>query len=354
MPFELIPSGTNFDFIGKRYLCFALSIGFLLAGAVAIPLRGVRLGIDFAGGTEVQVRFSQGVPVEEGAIRKVVDACGIADASVVRYGELGESDYLIRFRAGAASEQPAESPDCPLSAEDVQHLADEAKAAAESKEASNVQVQRLKLALKNRIGPLEIQRVEFVGARVGSDLRRAALYSIAVASLLILVYIGFRFNTRFAPGAVIALLHDMGITAGIFVIMGWQFDLTVLAALLTIMGYSLNDTVIIYDRIRENMALHTKFDLIEVLNHSVNQTLSRTILTVGTTFLSCMSLLIVGGPVVRPFAIAMTIGIVVGTFSSIYVAAPLLLYLFASPGCARWPDGLRSPAARCARASRAG
>ena len=109
--------------------------------------------------------------------------------------------------------------------------------------------------------------------------------------------------------------------------MGWQFDLTVLAALLTIMGYSLNDTIIIYDRIRENMSLHTKFDLVDVLNRSVNQTLSRTVLTVGTTFLSCMSLLLVGGPVVRPFAIAMTIGIVVGTFSSIYVAAPMLLYL---------------------------
>ena len=119
----------------------------------------------------------------------------------------------------------------------------------------------------------------------------------------------------------------MLITAGIFVIAGWQFDLTVLAALLTIMGYSLNDTIIIYDRIRENMSLHTKYDLGEVLNRSVNQTLSRTVLTGGTTFLSCLALLFLGGPVVRPFAIAMAIGIVVGTFSSIYVAAPILLYL---------------------------
>jgi preprotein translocase SecF subunit len=119
----------------------------------------------------------------------------------------------------------------------------------------------------------------------------------------------------------------MAITAGIFVIAGWQFDLTVLAALLTIMGYSLNDTIIIYDRIRENMALHTKYDLADVLNRSVNQTLSRTALTGGTTLLSCLALLFFGGPVVRPFAIAMAIGIVIGTFSSIYVAAPILLYL---------------------------
>ena len=327
MPFELIPPDTKIDFIGKRYVCFVVSVLVILAGVIAIPVRGIRLGIDFAGGTEVQVRFAEGVPVEEGAIRKVVDDCGVVDASVVRFGELGATDYLIRFRAGAASEAAPESGSCPLSAENLKQLAAESLAAAGAGDGSNAQVERVKLALANSIGALEVQRVEFVGARVGSDLRRAALYSLGLSSLLILIYIGFRFSTRFAPGAVIALFHDMAITAGIFVIAGWQFDLTVLAALLTIMGYSLNDTIIIYDRIRENMQLHTKFDLGEVLNRSVNQTLSRTALTGGTTFLSCLALLFLGGPVVRPFAIAMSIGIVVGTFSSIYVAAPILLYL---------------------------
>jgi preprotein translocase SecF subunit len=327
MPFELIPSGTNFDFIGKRYLCFGISISLLLAGLIAIPVRGIRMGIDFAGGTEMQIRFAEGPAVDEGAIRRVVEHCGVSDASVVRYGEADQRDYLINFRSSEIAAETAEAARCPLTPEDLQQLAADKTAAAGGGDATNLQVRRLALALGHEVGPVTVERVEFVGARVGSDLRQAALASLGVASLLILIYIGFRFSSRYAPGAVIALLHDMLITAGIFVVMGWQFDLTVLAALLTIMGYSLNDTVIIYDRIRENMSLHTKFDMIDVLNRSVNQTLSRTILTVGTTFLSCMSLLLVGGPVVRPFAIAMTIGIVVGTFSSIYVAAPMLLYL---------------------------
>ncbi|HEY8154536.1 MAG TPA: protein translocase subunit SecF [Myxococcota bacterium] len=335
MPFELIPPGTNIDFIGKRYLCAGISVALLLAGLLAIPLRGVRLGIDFAGGTEVQIRFTEGAEIDAGAIRKVVDECGIVDASVVRFGELGSRDYLIRFRAGAAGDETAATQGCPLNAEDAQKLAAAQAALGDSDDGSNLQVQRLGFALTNAVGPLQVERVEFVGARVGSDLRRAAFYSLGIASLLILIYIGFRFSAGFAPGAVVALFHDMLIVAGIFVVMGWQFDLTVLAALLTIMGYSLNDTIVIYDRIRENLSLHTKYDLIDVLNRSVNQTLSRTILTGGTTFFSCIGLMILGGPVVRPFAYAMAIGIVVGTFSSIYVAAPILLYLERRQGTAR-------------------
>jgi preprotein translocase SecF subunit len=327
MPFELIPPGTHIDFIKRRYLCAGLSLAIILAGLIAIPLRGVRLGIDFAGGTEVQVRFAEGSQIDPGQVRRVVEDCGIADSSVVRFGEVGVTDYLIRFRSGAASDEIPVGGACPLTEENRQQLAAEQQATAGSEDGSNAQVRRLELALSNSIAPLQVERVEFVGARVGSDLRRAAVYSLSIASLLILVYIGFRFSTRYAPGAVVALFHDMLITAAIFVIAGWQFDLTVLAALLTIMGYSLNDTIVIYDRIRENLSLHTKHDLMDVLNRSVNQTLSRTILTGGTTFFSCIGLLVLGGPVVRPFAIAMAIGIVVGTFSSIYVAAPILLYL---------------------------
>jgi len=159
------------------------------------------------------------------------------------------------------------------------------------------------------------------------ELRRDGLYAMGIASLLILAYIAFRFSTRFAPGAVLALVHDVSVTAGVFVIFGMEFDLRVLAALLAILGYSLNDTIIIYDRIRENMELRTKHDLVEVLNQSVNQTLARTILTSGTTMVAVMALLLVGGEVIRPFAIAMAIGIVVGTYSSIFIAAPTLLFL---------------------------
>jgi preprotein translocase SecF subunit len=148
-----------------------------------------------------------------------------------------------------------------------------------------------------------------------------------VACVLILLYIAFRFSARFAPGAIIALVHDIGITAGIFVILGLEFDLRVLAALLAILGYSLNDTIIIYDRIRENMELRTKFDLVDVLNQSVNQTLARTVLTSGTTMAVVLALWILGGEVIRPFAIAMAIGIVVGTYSSVFIASPTLLLL---------------------------
>ncbi len=179
----------------------------------------------------------------------------------------------------------------------------------------------------NEIGEVEVQRVEFVGPRVGGELRRDGITALGIACVLIVMYIAFRFSVRFAPGAVIALVHDVGITAGVFVIFGLEFDLRVLAALLAILGYSLNDTIIIYDRIRENMALRTKHDLVDVLNRSVNQTLARTVLTSGTTFVAVMALLFLGGEVIRPFAIAMSIGIVVGTYSSVFIAAPTLLWL---------------------------
>ena len=145
--------------------------------------------------------------------------------------------------------------------------------------------------------------------------------------MLILLSVAFRSSLRFAPGAIVALVHDVSITAGIFVMLGLEFDLKVLAALLAIIGYSLNDTIIIYDRIRENMERRTKHDLVDVLNRSVNQTLSRTVLTSGTTMAAVLALLFVGGAVVRPFALAMAIGIVVGTYSSIYIASPTLLWL---------------------------
>jgi preprotein translocase subunit SecF len=332
VPFELVPAGTHIDFIGRRRLCAALSIGMLLASLAAIPIRGIRLGIDFAGGTEFQVRFAKGSNADEGAIRSVVTRCGVRDPSVVRYGETDESEFLIRFRVDAedGAEGGSVGADCPLTDEEREQLAATAEAvggeSGESGDTGEI-VDRLTFALVNAVGPLDVERVEFVGPRVGSELRRDGLYALGIACLLILAYISFRFSLRFAPGAIVALVHDIGITAGLFVMFGLEFDLRVLAALLAIMGYSLNDTIIIYDRIRENMELHTKHDLVDVLNRSVNQTLSRTVLTSGTTMVAVLALLIVGGAVIRPFAIAMTIGIVIGTYSSVFIAAPTLLWL---------------------------
>ncbi len=327
MPFELVPSGTQIDFIGKRRICAVLSLTLLLASLLAIPLRGVRLGIDFAGGTEVQVLFGPGVAVDEGAVRSVVTACGVEDPSVIRYGE-GESEYLIRF--GSASREALDaalsSGGCSLTDADRAALA-AATDAAGAVDTTGEVVDRISFALANAVGAVEVQRVEFVGPRVGGELRRDGLSALGIACLLILAYVAFRFSARFAPGAIVAIFHDLGITAGIFVILGLEFDLRVLAALLAILGYSLNDTIIIYDRIRENMELRTKHNLVDVLNRSVNQTLSRTVLTSLTTLAVVLSLLVLGGEVLRPFAIAMTIGVLVGTYSSIYIAAPVLLLL---------------------------
>ena len=330
MRFEVIRPGTHIDFIGRRRLCAVLSVLMLAAGIAAIPLRSVRLGIDFAGGTEVQVRFADEAGAEEGGIRGVVSACGVADPIVVRYGESDAAEFLIRFRMDRADGDAATiGGDCPLNDEQRQRLA--AAASAVGGEAggdgTGEVVDRLSYALGNAIGAVEVQRVEFVGPRVGSELRRDGLFALAIASVLILAYVAFRFSVRFAPGAIIALVHDIGITAGLFVIFGLEFDLRVLAALLAIMGYSLNDTIIIYDRIRENMELHTRHDMVDVLNRSINQTLSRTVLTSGTTLVAVLALLMLGGEVLRPFAIAMTIGIVVGTYSSVFIAAPTVLWL---------------------------
>jgi len=343
VPFELVPAGTHFDFIGKRSITAALSIALLLASAAAVAINGVKLGIDFQGGTEMQVLFDSGVTVDESSIRNVIGQCGIGESSVVRYGETDAAEFLIRFRPGAVAADGGEG--CQLTTEQLAALEEAAKAGGGEGDAGEKgeTIDKLTYALGNAIGTVTVERVEFVGPRVGAELRSSALRSLGVATLLILIYIAFRFTTRYAPGAIVALIHDVGITAGFFVIFGLEFDLRVLAALLAIIGYSLNDTIIIYDRIRENMSIRTSVDLVDVLNQSVNQTLARTILTSGTTLVAVIALWVLGGEVIRPFAIAMTIGIVVGTYSSIFIASPMLLLLEKRFGNSQAPAS--SPAA---------
>lgn len=316
MPMEIIRPDTNIDFIGKWKICVAVSVTVIVVSLLAIPIRGIRLGLDFAGGHEIQVKFTQKVPEDEGVVRKIVSDLGVEEPSIVRFGEANNAEFLIRFR-GEEGQQGK--------------VAD-----------------ALKAALEKGVGPVDLERVGFVGPKVGAELQSAGMKAVGISCLLILIYIGFRFSPRFAPGAVVALVHDIVITSGVFVILGYEFDLTVLAALLAILGYSLNDTIIVYDRIRENMKLHTKYDLKEVLNRSVNQTLSRTLLTSATTVLAVLALLIAGGPIIRPFALAMVIGIVVGTYSSIYVAGPMLLALERGRGAMQAPT--TSKGSRAARA----
>jgi preprotein translocase subunit SecF len=311
---EIVPPGTNIDFVGRRRLAGVMSALILIGSLVAVGINGVKLGVDFAGGTEVQLEFAPGVQASDGAIRDVlIGALEIEEPSVVRYGEEDENAFLVKFPGNINEVRgtAAEGEDA-LSDADVQ---------------GSDLIVKLEQAIEGAIGSVSIERVEFVGPRVGAELRRDGLQALLYASLAILLYIGFRFNARFAPGAIVAVLHDLAITAGILVLLGYEFDLRILAAMLAILGYSLNDTIIIYDRIRENAELHTSLDLPDVLNQSVNQTLSRTVLTSGTTLIALGSLFLLGGPVIQPFAFTMIIGVIVGTYSSVYIAAPVFLVL---------------------------
>jgi preprotein translocase subunit SecF len=357
VPFELVPDGTKIDFLGRRRICLAISALLIVFGVGEVVMNGIPLGIDFVGGTEIQLRFDDGVEVDEAAIRDVTQAEGFRDATVVRFGETGAREYLVRFKAeddATDAARPAEGETPAVSAPPAEGEAptasgppDEGETAAASAEAgsadaageatgddadgdglaSNTRIIRLENAIRDRIGPFTEQRVEFVGPRVGEELRADGINALLYSALAILAYVAFRFSARFAPGAVVAVVHDLVVTGGLLVMLDVEFDLRILAAMLAILGYSLNDTIIIYDRIRENLELHTKTDLEEVLNTSVNQTLSRTVLTSLTTLLALLALYFLGGDVIRPFAFAMLIGIVVGTYSSIFVASPLLLFL---------------------------
>jgi preprotein translocase subunit SecF len=297
--FELIRPDTHYDFIGKWKYCVAGSIAIILLGLAAIPVMGIRWGIDFAGGTEVQVHFAEGVKTDEARIRDAVQSVGVGEPSVVRYGEEDTSpEFLIRFQSG--SDQGADQ---------------------------NLIVDRIQQALVQQVGALTVDRVEYVGPKVGAELRRSGAKSLLIAFALILVYVGLRFSVQFAPGGVIALIHDVLVTASIWLLMGQQFDLQVLAALLALIGYSINDTIVIFDRIREVMGIHTAQDLPSVINQAINQTLSRTILTSGATLLAVLALVTLGGEVIFPFAATMAIGIVVGSYSTVYIASPIMLLL---------------------------
>ena len=343
MPFVLIKPGIHIDFAGKRYIAYAFSIFLLLAGLFSCLFgNGFKLGIDFAGGVIIQVQFEQ--PVDDEALKASVDIPSLPGASTQRFGE-GGKDYLLRFSKTEEGDASAMR--------------------------QGVETQLSKHFPGNHV---TIQRMEVVGAKVGSDLTDKALSALYYAILLIAVYISGRFEHRwmaaaimaavlwgcmyalstflslsmgwlvlaalfltmavcfylhlnFALGAIIALIHDVVITAGFLSIVGMDIDLNIIAAFLTIIGYSLNDTIIIYDRLRENLRTNKDANFFELVNISVNQTLSRTVLTSGTTIMATLALLCLGGGVIHDFALTMLLGLVAGTFSSIYVCSAMLLEL---------------------------
>ena len=292
---EIIRPGTKIDFMGKRKAAFFISVALIIAGIVSLIVHGgPNYGIDFAGGTLVQVRFSQQVSLDE--IRKSLKDAAL-EGTIQRFGAEGKGEYLIRLELGSA---------------------DQAGFTGVINEA---------LAKKFGTEGFEIRRTEMVGPKVGKDLRKRGLQAIVAALIGILFYISLRFKFRFAIGAVAALAHDVMITVGVFSLTNKEFSLPVLAALLTIVGYSLNDTIVVYDRIRENMRRMRTEAYEKVINRSVNETLSRTILTSVTTLIVIIILFLLGGGVIHDFAFALLIGIFVGTYSSVFVASPVVILL---------------------------
>ena len=289
---QIIKPDINIDFVGKRKLALILSGVLILIGLASLAVKGgPDYGIDFVGGTLVQVKFAENTDAAH--IKDSLAKLDLGTIVVQHFGD-GDNEYLIRIQK-----------------------------TTEEQDLSNLVAGSLNAAYGE--GKVDIRRLEMVGPQVGKDLREKGFLSVAYAMIGILIYVSWRFELRFAIGAIIALIHDVLITLGAFSITGREIDLPIIAAFLAIIGYSLNDTIIVYDRIRENYGKHQKQGFASVINHSINETLSRTILTSGTTLLVVIALFLFGGGVIHNFAFALLIGIVVGTYSSIFVASPVLL-----------------------------
>jgi preprotein translocase subunit SecF len=336
---RFIKPDINIDFIGRKKIAFFLSIACIAISVLSLIIhKGPRLGVDFAGGTLVQIKFASSVRIDD--IKSGLGTIGLGKSSVQQFGQQTDNEFLIRT--------------------DISY---------ESGEGFTTDIKKaLELSTE---GEVEIRRVEMVGPQVGEDLRKKALFAMFYALLFITIYISGRFELKwmlsgvvaaaligavyiftlfnvsipfligaalivtlvvfwflelkYAMGAIVALIHDVIITVGIFSILDKEFALPIIAALLTIIGYSLNDTIIVFDRIRENLRKYHKKPLAFIINRSINETLGRTILTSMTTLVVVVTLFILGGGIIHDFAFALIIGIVVGTYSSIYVASPILL-----------------------------
>ena len=315
---QILNKTTTFDFLGQRKLALIFSLVLIAVCIVAIATRGLNFGIDFTGGTLVEVGYEEAVDVE--SVRGALNEGGISDAVVQYFGT--SSDVLIRLPAAASNEtlKAAE-----ISSGVMQALRAPVGEVLIDQPGSDAQ----QCSRDGSVGDCSIQmrRVEFVGPQVGDELTNQGGLAMLYALFGILIYVTFRFEWRFAVGSVIALVHDVLITVGVFSIFQFEFSLPVLAAVLAVIGYSLNDTIVVYDRIRENFRKMRKSDALNIMNTSINQTLPRTVLTSLTTLIVVLTLLIFGGEVIRGFSIALFVGVLVGTYSSIFVASPAVLAL---------------------------
>lgn len=365
---EFFKPGVRYDFLGIRKPLIITSIVVVIAAWGLVATKGLNFGIDFAGGSEALVNMKQ--PVDVGELRQVVEATGLEQPEVVTYGITDEGRYFIRSRTQSLLTQAEQdrlkaAVTAKVGAPQVWEAVDEAgeqirvrfearKTLPELKAAlgeagfaeGTVTLQaegtnpfylmnlpgvrqRLSNALKAKFGEKYngIDRFESVGSAVGQQMRNQGILAVLYALIGILLYISFRFDLRYSPGAVLALVHDVSITIGIFALTGLEFNLPIIAALLAIVGYSLNDTIVVYDRIRESLMEGLGKGLVDTINISISQTISRTILTSLTTFLAVLSIYIFGGGIIQNFAFAMLVGIIVGTYSSIYVASPAVVWM---------------------------
>ena len=359
----------NYDFLGKRKIAYAISITLFLIGFISVIVRGLQFGIDFKGGTEIVLQFEK--PIDIGEMRTYVENLGLGSAEVKTFG--GETGILVRTEEqvippgiypkvveniesaienyfpgierniidSTASSITYEFANSEITNTVIDELFDAGfQTGRVSEELDNKQmIVRVSIAdwikenLSNKLGnnPFIVLKEDIVGPKIGEELKKDAVLAIFFALIAILIYLGFRFKFIFAMGAVAALFHDVLITLGLFGILygvipglNLDIDLTVVAAFLTLIGYSINDTVVNYDRIRENLKIHKTRSLYDVINTSISQTMSRTILTSGTTLITVLVLLIFGGEVLKVFAFTLFFGAIIGTFSSIFVASALV------------------------------
>ena len=292
---RLVPEETNFNFIGLRYIAYVIS-ALLIVGSISVTFKnGLNFGIDFTGGTVIEIRTPEATDL--GDLRTLLNELDLGAISIQEFG--APNDLLIRL-----PQQEGDAEVQQMAIEDVRQTLDDAYA---------------------EVGEVDYRRVEFVGPQVGEELKRQGMLAVLFSMIGILAYVWFRFEWQFGVASIVALLHDAIATIGLFALTQMEFNLSTVAAILMIAGYSINDTVIVFDRIRENLRKFKKMPLPELFNNSVNQMLGRTLMTSGTTLLALLALYVFGGEVIQGFIYALIFGIIIGTYSSVFVAAPVLL-----------------------------
>ncbi|MDO8606111.1 MAG: protein translocase subunit SecF [Phaeospirillum sp.] len=301
---RLLPHGTTYDFIRYRLVAFGITAFLIVGSLVSISVKGFNFGIDFAGGILIEAQAT-GASADLHAMRTSLGELHLGEVSLQEFGNTGR-DVMIRVQRQDGAEK--------------------------------AQMEALAKVKETLGSGYTYRRVEIVGPKVGGELVRDGVMAVALSLLAIAVYVWFRFEWQFGVGALVSTFHDVITTFGLFSITGLEFNLTTVAAVLTIAGYSVNDTVVEYDRVRENLRKYKSMSLYDLLNLAVNETLARTILTVSTVFVTVLALLFFGGEVLRGFSIAMLWGLIIGTYSSIYVAMPMLVYFNLRTGKERAED----------------